>query len=310
MEKEKKVFEVIKTRDGYFIKDAQGFVFGNEKPKGTWKRDWFKIKSIGNVKKIVPEVKTIKGYVLSDEYAQTEAMPKNVSKDFFGEEYWEHKLYSLYNPEYEVTPETTEDIDYEINVVAEIDGELIEKTINFPVYGRYPNLDGKKWSVTNDRIKLGLLDEIITPDILQQERPCELSSEDSYKIIRTHIKDNIDLKVATITSDYEFCLTVEKRIQLSEKEEYTVDENFNFFGRKRKPRFVTKYRVERKMPIYKIAPRLKGTVYNGYPEAPIFRGENTKNLDENIKEYLDEIMKEINKPLKDCPHCKGQGVIA
>lgn len=309
MEKEKRVFEVIKTSDGYFIKDALGFVFDGEKPIQSWKRDWFKVKSVDNVKKVIPEVKTVKGYILSDEYVSTEAMPKNVSKDFFGEEYWGHKLYSLYNPEYEVTPETTEDIDYEVNVVAEIEGELVQHTIKFPVYGRYPNLDGKNWSVTNDRLKLGLLDEIITPDILQQERPCELSSEDSYKIIRTHIKDNIDPKVASITSDYEFCLTVEKRIPLAEKESYTVDENFTLFGRKRKPKFVTKYKVERKTPIYKIAPKIKGRVYEGYPEAPIFRGENAKNLEENIKDYLEEIMKEINKPIKDCPTCKGEGIL-
>lgn len=306
---EKITFEVIKTSDGYFIKDAYGYVFDGEKPKQSWKRDWFKVKSLSSVKKIVPEIKLISNYVLSDEYVETESMPKKVTKDFFGENYYEHKLYSLYEPEYNITPETTEDIDFEIDIVAEIEGELVEKTIKFPVYGRYPNLDGKNWAITNEQLKLGLLDEIITPDILQQERPCELSSENSYKIIRTYIKDNINPKVAYITSDYDFCLTVEKRIPLAEKQEYKVDENFSLFGKRRKPRFITKYRTERNKIIYKIAPRLQGKVYDGYQEAPIFRGENAKNLEENIKDYLEEIIKEINKPIKDCPNCKGEGII-
>lgn len=309
MENKKINFQVIKTSDGYFVKNANGYVFDGEKPKSTWKNGWFKVKSINSICKIVPEIKTVIGFRLSNDYAPTEAMPLEVKSSFFGEGYWNHKLYSLYEPNYEITPETTQEIEFSIDIVAELDGELVEKTIKFPVYGRYPNSEGKNWSVTNDRLKLGLLDEIITPDILRQERPCELSTEDSYKIIRTYIKDNINPKVAEITSDYDFCLTVNKRIPLATKEEYKVDENFSLFGKRKKPKFVTKYRVERKKEIYKIAPRIDGEVYQGYPEAPSFRGENAKNLEDNIKEYLEEIITEINKPMRDCHICKGEGVI-
>ena len=63
------------------------------------------------------------------------------------------------------------------------------------------------------------------------------------------------------------------------------------------------------MKVENFAPKIKGRVYEGYPEAPIFRGENARNLEENIKDYLEEIMKEINKPIKDCPTCKGDGIL-
>jgi hypothetical protein len=303
--------QAIKTTDGFFVKDARGFSFNGERPRETWKRDWFKVSSIEKIEKVVPETKTLTGYSLKPDYAPTAGMPARVDQKFFGEEYYENILYPLYTAEYEVTPETTEPTEVEVEVVAEVDGELIEASIHFPVYGAYPKTDGKCWAITSDRVKLGLLDEIITPEILRQERPCELSSQDSYAIIRAHIKDNIDPKVAEITSDYDFCLTVTKRIPLAKKEEYKVDENFSLFGgrRKRKPKIVTKYREARRIEIYKIAPRLNGRVYDGYPEAPMFRGENARNLKDNIDTYLEELMEEINRPARDCPNCNGEGVL-
>lgn len=311
--------QAIKTADGYFIKDVDAkdysndllkyIHFGKKAPEVSWKRFWYKVDDVyAKAEKYTPPTKKLVGYVLKSEYAPTEALPKDVHLEFFS--CYEDSRRGLYDSVYEDVPDSYEDVNVEINVVAELDGKLIHERIFFPVYGKYPNSDGKSFTITNDHIKLGLLDEITTPEILKEERPCELDSAKSFAIIRTHIKDNINPKVAEITSDYGFCLTVSKRISLAEKEEYKVDENFSLFSRrKRKPRFVTKYRVERKKEIYKIAPRIDGKVYDKYPEAPIFRGENARNLKANIDEYLTNLMEEINRPLVDCPHCKGEGVI-
>lgn len=311
--------QAIKTSDGFFIKEEEqtnyyqdnlkNIHFNRQVPESTWKRNWYKISDVhAKPEKYTPPAEKIIGYQLKDEYLPTEALPKKVEVDYFSG--WEDPKRAFYNSIFEKIPESYEDVELEIIEVAEVQGKLVHEKIFFPVYGKYPNSDGKSWTITNDQIKLGLLDEIITPEILKEERPCELSSADSYAIIRTHIKDNIDPKVAQITSDYDFCLTVEKRIPLAEKETYQVDENFNFFSRrKRKPKIVTRCRVERKKEIYKIAPRLQGKVYDRYPEAPIFRGENARNLKQNINDYLTDLMKEINRPLKDCPNCKGEGVV-
>jgi len=315
--------QAIKTSDGYFV-TAEGMnsynntltniVFDRKELETTWKQGWYKISDItGNIERKIPEKKEIEKYQLKEEYEATSKTPQTVELEFFESDSYDepHPLRGLYEPVFKIIPVTyVEETDVEIEVVAELEGKLVEEKINFPVYGQYPNTDGKNWSVKNTELKLGLVDELVTPEILKEERPCELSSANSYKIIRTHIKDNIDPKVATISSDYDFCLTVEKRIPLAEKETYQVDENFTLFSRrKRKPKLVTKYRVERRKEIYKIAPKLNGKVYSEYPETPIFRGENARNLKSNINEYLSSLMKEINKPLKDCPTCKGCGVI-
>jgi hypothetical protein len=308
----------IKTSDGYFIKDETKInytdllstvTFNREKPTTTWKQGWWKITDcFGKVEKYEPATNKIVGYNLLPDFVATEALPLNVSADYFGD--GDYSRINMYSPILEDVPEVYEDIDVEIKVVAELYGKLVQETIGYPVYGSYPKSEGKSWTVRNSELKLGLIDEITTPEILKEERPCELSSAHSFAIIRAYIKDNIDPKVATISSDYEFCLSVEKRIPLAEKETYTVDENFNFFSkRKRVPKMVTKYRVERKKIIYEIAPRKDGKVYGSYPEAPIFRGENARNLKANIDEYLKSLIKEINRPLHDCPHCKGIGVV-
>lgn len=316
MEKQYNI-KAIQTSDGFFVYsddiNLQYLLFDSIKPEKTWKSDWYKVKSIDNIKKIVPEKRNIASYILKPEYVPSDSLPSTVKQEFFlsdGDEYAsEHKLYGLYEPQYKIEPETYEDIDVKTEVIAEIDGALVEQKIHFPVYGKYPNTDGKNWSVTNSSIKLGLLDELITPSILREERPCKLSSEDSYKIIRTHIKDNINPKVAVITSDHDFCLSVEKRIPLSEKVKFTYDANFSIFGRRRKPKMVVDYKTERKVKVFETAPEIRGIVYSGYTKTPEFVGENAETLKSNIDLYLKTLMEEINKPLLDCPHCKGLGVI-
>ena len=316
--------KAIKTSDGYFL-TAEGMrsydnplmniVFDRTELESSWKQGWYKIKDIsGKIEKKIPERKEIEKYQLKEEYEATSKTPETVDVDFFaGYDTYDnpHPLRGLYEPVYKTIPVSYEEVDdVEVQVVAELEGKLVEEKINFPVYGQYPNTDGKNWSVKNSELKLGLVDELITPEILREERPCEFSSEHSYRIIRTHIKDHIDPKVAVITSDYDFCLTVEKRIPLSEKEPFTYDANFRLFGgRRKKPKMVTDYRVERKKIVYKTAPLREGKVYGGYPKTEPFRGENARNLKENIETFLSSLMKEINKPLKDCPTCKGCGVI-
>jgi len=40
-----------------------------------------------------------------------------------------------------------------------------------------------------------------------------------------------------------------------------------------------------------------------------FEGNNIEDSHQNIEKYLKELMAHINKPIKDCPHCKGMGVL-
>jgi len=315
--------KIIKCSDGFFIQKQGSYHegkgvelrFAGERVRPTWSNDWFKVSQIGlPVTRTIAAKKQTTGYRLKDEFAPTEALPKEVDVDFFAYRDGECKnpeIRGLYLPVEIELPETYEEVETEFTMIAEVEGELLEKSLNFPVYGKWAS-EGKNWKITNQAVKVSLIDEITLPKILQQEVPCELSSEDSYSIIRTYIKDNIDPKVAKISSDYDFCLSVEKRIPLSEKVEYRHDENAwsgMFGGRRKKPKFVTKYRTERTVKVYETAPLIKGKAYDKYPATQPFRGINTEDLKQNIDIFLEALMEEINRPLKDCPTCKGQGIL-
>ena len=152
--------------------------------------------------------------------------------------------------------------------------------------------------------------KIFFPKVLLPTRPCKLSSYQSYQIIRNHIKDNINPKYAEITSDYDFCLSVAKKIRLAEKEPYEVDTNNSLFSeRKRKPKYETRYRTDRTIVAYETAPLKDNSVYKGYTKTEGFEAANYRELEEKIKTFLADLMEVINEPLVDCSHCKGQGVV-
>jgi hypothetical protein len=48
---------------------------------------------------------------------------------------------------------------------------------------------------------------------------------------------------------------------------------------------------------------------DGYTIVTPFKGNSLQDLKNNIDTYLTSLITEINKPLVDCPHCKGLGVI-
>lgn len=300
--------KAIKCLDGYFLETASKLQFGKERTVPTWKNGWTKVSQINQpVFTVIPARNETTGYKLKEGYIPSEVLPPKVELDFFPYEGENENIRGLYEPIFKEIPEALEPIEVDVQIVAEVEGELLEKKLEFPIIGRFK--DDYNWKVTNQQIKVSLLDEITLPHILHQEVPCELSSEDSYKIIRSHIRQNIDPKVSRITSDYDFCLTVEKTVPLAETEEYTYDANNSFFSRKKKPKIVKGYRTDRKLTVYETAPRIKGTVYGKYTPTVGFNGANAEELQKNIEAYLEAIMTEINRPLKDCPTCKGQGVI-
>ena len=40
-----------------------------------------------------------------------------------------------------------------------------------------------------------------------------------------------------------------------------------------------------------------------------FTGENQDDLKQKIDAYCEDLIKFINEPIVDCPHCKGRGVV-
>ena len=159
-------------------------------------------------------------------------------------------------------------------------------------------------NITSSNIQHQEVDKIIFPSILLPNTPCKLSSENTYKIIRAYIQDNIDPKVAKITSDYDFCFEVVKKIQLAKP--YTSERTYKPKGR-RKIEIVKTFRDTRDARCFEMTH--SGSNYKGYTTIKGFEGNNEADLKEQIDAYLKDLIEFINEPLKECPNCNGVGVL-
>lgn len=271
------------------------FVFDGIEPKNTNKSGWYEIPCLPKVvQRKKPAVKNVTHYKLKDGFVATSKLPQQVAPDFFAEADSEDddcsnsEIRGLYDEVYEEKPESLEEIEFTIEKIAHKD-------------------TGWKFIDAPKNVQHYLLDEITKHAAVLQDERCFLTSEESYKRIREFVKLNINPRFAAISSDYDFHFEVYKKITLHEKENF---QRKLVSGRKR-PKYVDDYRLDRKLTVYDIVPNDKER--KSYSEkahvAPKFEGDNYEDLESNIKTYLAELIEKINEPLKDCPCCKGRGVL-
>lgn len=274
--------------------DPKTFVFDCGEAKETNKKGWYELPRLPKtVQKKISPPRVVFSYILKSGFAPTDKLPHEVPADFFEydddkEEYANSEIMGLYEPVYQQKEAYFEDIEFQIEKIA-------IKESNWKFVDAPPN------------VQHYLIDEITKhPAVLQDER-CFLSTEESYKRIREFIKANINPRVAYVSSDYDFHFEVSKIIELHEKEKY--QRNAKPFAKR--PKYIDDYRVNRKFSVYDIIPKEDSRAsYSKHSHvAPKFEGENYEDLETNIKNYLNELIEKINEPLKDCPHCKGRGVI-
>ena len=195
-------------------------------------------------------------------------------------------LQSLYELKNDIKEEEWIPIEFTYETIFETDDIKVPEEINF-----------------TKNVKFNELAKLLFPELVLPNSVCSLTTEESYRIIREYVKRNINPKYAAITSDYDFCFTVEKVIELAERESYKI--NVNGFKKRTKPKYETRYRYDKRIKCFEIAPK----AYQSYPVIQPFSANNQKELEEKIQKYLDDLMKEINKPIKYCKCCNGTGVI-
>jgi len=278
----------------------------------TFKGDLTSVQQMGHVKHVN------KRYELKDPSLESEKFPLTVpaqdaeNKGGYDEDDdyyqpWFAEISSLYTNKHDVEEAKLEDVEYKIVETLEVD------TVKEP--GKFAYIINRgQWAsdgfteVTEKDVEHQLADKLMFPEIVMGELPCKLSSEQSYKIIRKFIQDNIDSGYAEITSDYDFCFTVKKKIHLVERKEWTVDVNNGpFQKRKRKPKYEKRYAETKSVPIFEMTHA--GSNYSGYTSIPGFSGTSHDNLKEVIDEYLNDLLSEINTPLAECKDCCGRGVV-
>ncbi|MBE1868631.1 MULTISPECIES: hypothetical protein [Bacillus] len=269
----------------YFHSQLDELLFDGKRASETYKSDWFKLdKEPRVIEKQLPAKKINHRYELKEGFQESELTPKVIKDSYIGEDSEYYEVKGLYDLKFEEVPQQNQKIEFEMNVIEEIDGELKLQSQNF-------------------NLNYNLLDRIQTHPMLLETKPCYLSHEESYKIIRNHIKANINPKFARITSDYDFCLTVVKVLELYKPHEYIVD--LNAMYKRRKPKLEKRFQTKREVEIYNVAPK----AYQSYPIVEPFSGKDVEDLKSNIKKFLDDLMAKINEPLVECKCCKGRGVI-
>lgn len=292
--------------------------FGRQKAERTYHREWLKIPNPMPKVEIMGAKQFVnKRYELIDMSFVSEKAPAIISHEdamWYDKEEcewaWnpEYKhLASLYQYKYDEIPAQYEDVELTYKCVAKLGFDILETNIEYaaPKEWNSYNLEHVPQTVGNGSVKWGIMDRVVLPAPLLDLQPCELSSQDSYKIVRQFVKLNIDPEWAQITSDYDFCFTVKKKILLDAPFNHTYEE-ITFGKSRRKPKMVTKYVKSRMVDIFEMTHNECN--YKGYTVLEGFKGENKADLKEKVDAYLTNLIAEINAPLIECSCCGGLGV--
>jgi hypothetical protein len=259
--------------------------FDGKSPKKTYHGQWF---ILDNIPAVV-EYKHAEGYInyrleLKPEVVDAVVnLPKVINSRYLDEDCAEYNFRGLYEERYDTTPEYWEEIPFQINILDSLDDFSITK---------------KEYEFTTS-----LLDKIKYHPILLPTKPCSMSSKDSYNVIRDYVRTHIDNNYAKIVTNESNHFKVEKIIETDTPEAYRVEINK---GYRKKSKWETCYRKIRSAEMLNISPNndswAKEKVY-------LFSGINYNDMIANMNAYLESLMLQINKPLCDCPTCKGYGVI-
>lgn len=217
----------------------------------------------------------------------------------------------LYKPMLEAVPEEISPVEVELTKLRDLHVE----NYNAPSEMKVQMKDGSHGGMTHvlDLSKIAVFSDIermLTPEFLIHTRPCSLISQQVYKIIRAHVLNNIDGRVARVTSNYDFCFTVEKVIETKPydtKREQLTRAGLSY----NPPRFVTGTKSTKQQKIFEMTwEAYKGNSgYDGYTCIEPWVADSLQELYDNMKQYLSDLMEEINRPVVECQHCNGLGHI-
>lgn len=292
----------------------------NDKPlTPTFSNVWYLIEDeteITSYKERESDVNVLSYYALKDAEMEVEGkIPLRLSADDVGE-YWdseqEEKLWknyssirSLYEPKYTRVIGGYEEVEFESDCKGVVEGDITQ-----PITTTFKVKKQDTWKDVNQVVQIdkiahyGELDQILTPEFAIHTKPCALTSQQTYDIIRTFVKDNIDPKHAIITSDYDFCFTVKKKVALKPWVKSTEVKKAN--GRSyRSPKFKTQTIDHKQVEIFEMTHEAEG--YQGYTPIKGFSGTSLGDLVDTVKNYLQDLIDYINMPVAECQHCSGTG---
>jgi hypothetical protein len=280
-------------------------LFDNESPIKTWSDKWYKISHFPT--KIEKEVKGEKcnvRYEIRDKDNVTKKFPEVINYDD-SNNYSDDILDNLYSYTYDEKPNYKVDTDIKVKTLCEIDNFVDFCDFDFKAIGKF-GWDEKQYHIKHADINHQMIDEIILPDVLLENKPCSLSSKQMYDITRQYVREHIDSGFAQITSDYDFCFTVKKNIPLLEPKTISYQ---HIFAKTKKERNKIHYKTAKvkSEEIFQMTHDQEN--YKGYTSINGMFANSEHELKEKIDTWLIGLISLINKPLHQCEHCCGTGYI-
>jgi hypothetical protein len=216
-------------------------------------------------------------------------------------------LQSMYVAEYKESEDSFENVEFIAKKISDIEYSLDGAPEEFIVKQCRGDFGGKTVDIDLSSVcEYSDLERMLVPEFLLHKRPCSLSSLQSYRIIRAYVKENINPKVAEITSDYDFCFDVSKKIKI--KPYISSYEAKKLNGKSyRPPKNISITVRDKAYKVFEMTHSSRN--YQNYTPIPGFKGDSLEDLHKNIKDYLDHLMYLINEPLEECPNCEGCGIV-
>lgn len=317
---EMKKIMVVKTDKGCFISDCfatsgydfnyhrgiiQDWLFNGKTPTATYYPNWYYIEEYPTLIQINRSGEAInKRYELKDQSLASDKMPEIIPYED-EEKYNYDVIENLYSFKYDREPDYLEEVSCDIQVVCEIENYNFPPQIEYTGIHRF-NYSEDPYTIKNTDVQHQMLDKMIFPAVLLHERPCKLTSKQMYDITRQYILEHIDNSVAKVTSNYDFCFTVRKIIPLIEPETIHYQ---NIFARTKRERnkIHTSIKKYEEKDIFEMTHDQEK--YKNYSVIPEMCANSETELKEKVDTWLTGLIEIINKPLCQCPNCKGTGYV-
>lgn len=302
-------FPYYKTDAGLIIclgYSGERYLINGKAPSKKFNGNYYLVEDVQSVESV--QIKTnptskLIGFKLRDSSIESEKFPLFLSLedvDYYADyededDSWNKRqdIKYLYVNSYEQKKGGYVDVNFGLDLIGEIKGSITD-----PVNTQYeihnPHVKVPKLENISDLVQYDQFHVIITPPFAMHMKPCFIDSHSLYKIVRQHIKNNLDGRTARLNSDYDFCFSVDKFILTKGQYHETNGAYLNINKQKLKS-----------FKIFDMAPK----PYQSYHVLKEIKGNNLEELDFKIKTFLDLIIKHINEPIVECECCNGVGFI-
>lgn len=220
---------------------------------------------------------------------------------------------SLYSMLWEQQPDTEEFFEVEVERLRDLEIESFNAPLEMKVTlkGRGDFTNEIQVTDLKSIAKFSDIEMMLTPEFLLHTRPCSLSSEQVYKIVRQFILENLDRKQAKISSDYNFIFRVDKILHTKpysvQREQRTPRGNSY-----RPPKYKNISMQTKDVPVLEFVwTDVNGKVSHGtkgqYPVIEGWEANSLQELYDNMQTYLQDILEVLNSSMIECKSCGGKG---